>query len=461
LKPGSYQLEVQTLERNAATFSTRHFLFLESKTFSIFIQTEKAIYRRGELVRYRVLVLDADTRPIKVDQNLTMSIYDAGQTLVLLRANQNALHGVHRGSFRVGSEDKLGVWTIEADFQGKQIRKSIEVADYVAPRFQVAMSVPTKIGTKTSQFLVSVDAKYTFGRPVRGIVTISLTPVFFSPGAWPEMGEPLIGSDAINGRYLFPFEMNKFGDSESTVFNAIMVQASVEERTTGVIIKSHDKTILIDPSKQATKYKITVTSLKFYLPGAEYLLSVQVTASNGRDIPEDNRTIDLRVSFNSEELENSTVMSFQLDGKGRGDRLIEVPATAREGMNIRCDYLDAFEEVRIDSKRLHVQVITETPVLNKKVEFRVGSLAPLSSLSYYIVGRGNLLVSKTVPVADKQFETFAFDATFAMTPVCSLVVFHVDKEGDIISDYTEITFSQDSLQNSVSPDGVLCQARTT
>jgi CD109 antigen len=408
------------------------------------------MFRRNELVRYRVLVVDAETRPIRVERNLTMSIYDAGQTLVLLKANQSALHGVYRGSFRVGMEDKVGVWTIEANFKGKQIRKSIEIADFVAPRFQVALSVPSKISPNTTQFLVSVDAKYTFGRPVRGTVTISLTPVFFSPDGWPELGEVLTGSDVINGRFLFPFEMDKFGDTESNVFNAVMVQASVEERTTGVIVRSYDKTIQIDPVKQASKYKIVVSSFKFYLPGAEYLLSVQVATNNGLALPDDNRTLEVRVAFDSESFENSTPLLIQLDGIGRGDQLIDVPATTRESFNIRCDYLDAFTEVRIASKQLHVEIVTDTSVLNKKVEFRVGSLAPLRSLSYYIVGRANLLISKSVAVADKQYETFEFEAKFAMTPICSLVVFYVDANGEIVSDYTEVTFPQNTLPKSVS-----------
>jgi hypothetical protein len=88
-------------------------------------------------------------------------------------------------------------------------------------------------------------------------------------------------------------------------------------------------------------------------------------------------------------------------------------------------------------------------MLNQKVQFGVGSIAKLSSLSYYIVGRGAVLLSKTVKINGKNIETLEFEPTFSMLPHCSLVVFYVEKSGEIVSDYTDITFSQDDMLNQV------------
>jgi CD109 antigen len=352
-------LEVQGLDKSATVFNGRHLLYVEAKTFSIFIQTNKAIYRPGDLVQYRVLVLDPDTKPIKVEKSLHVSVYDANANLILMNNNQSALQGVYRGEFRVGEADKIGMWTIEANFKDQQIRKTIEIAEYMSERFQVTVSVPVFISKNSTQFLISIDSKYTFGKPVRGIVTTKITPVFQAAGAWPELGEPVSITDVINGRYLVGFNMADFGESDLTDYNAILVQVSVQEKITGITVKSRDKTVLIDEHKSHTKYSISVTSFKFYLPGTEYLLAIQVDAKNGRPLSVKSRKLAIEILYLSEEFEEVLTQSATLDGKGRTDVIIDVPAKKLTHIKFRIRYLNALEEVTILAKPLHVQVTSE------------------------------------------------------------------------------------------------------
>jgi CD109 antigen len=82
--------------------------------------------------------------------------------------------------------------------------------------------------------------------------------------------------------------------------------------------------------------------------------------------------------------------------------------------------------------------------------FQIGSKKPLKYLSYYVVGRGNVLISQTVNLDGKIIEVLEFDASLLMVPLCSLVVFYIDEDGTIVSDQTEIELTPDEMLNKVS-----------
>jgi hypothetical protein len=51
----------------------------------------------------------------------------------------------------------------------------------------------------------------------------------------------------------------------------------------------------------------------------------------------------------------------------------------------------------------------------------------------------------------KNLNIFEIDSNFSMLPYCSLVVFYIAADGSIISDQTELKFSQDVMPTKVGP----------
>ena len=60
---GEYNLTAEGL--TGIIFKNTTKLNVEQTFYSIYIQTDKATYKPGDLVRFRVLVLDSNTRPFK------------------------------------------------------------------------------------------------------------------------------------------------------------------------------------------------------------------------------------------------------------------------------------------------------------------------------------------------------------------------------------------------------------
>jgi Alpha-2-macroglobulin bait region domain len=86
----------------------------------------------------------------------------------------------------------------------------------------------------------------------------------------------------------------------------------------------------------------------------------------------------------------------------------------------------------------------------QNVKFQVGSIVKLSTLSYYVVGRGNVLLTKNVNFENKHLGVFEFEATFAMAPVSTLVVYYVTGNGTIVSEQATLKIFAEVLPNPVS-----------
>lgn len=91
-------------------------LRIESKNVSLFIQTDKAIYKPAETIKFRVLVLDSLLRPItlKKDSLLDVFITDSENNRIKQWKGVNTFKGVFTGELQLSDLPVLGDWKIEA-----------------------------------------------------------------------------------------------------------------------------------------------------------------------------------------------------------------------------------------------------------------------------------------------------------------------------------------------------------
>jgi Alpha-2-macroglobulin bait region domain len=92
----------------------------------------------------------------------------------------------------------------------------------------------------------------------------------------------------------------------------------------------------------------------------------------------------------------------------------------------------------------------QSPKLNQKIQFQVGCQEKVAKLFYYIVGRGNILVSQAVNMTSKKIGVYEFNSTLSMVPSSSLVVYYTTESGEIFSDETEFTLEPENLANQVT-----------
>lgn len=72
----------------------------------------------------------------------------------------------------------------------------------------------------------------------------------------------------------------------------------------------------------------------------------------------------------------------------------------------------------------------------------------MNQLTYQIMGRGDVIHSRTLQVPSSRNFNFRFLASFAMVPKASVVVYYIRPDGEMITDQLKIEFG-DELQNFV------------
>jgi len=98
---------------------------------------------------------------------------------------------------------------------------------------------------------------------------------------------------------------------------------------------------------------------------------------------------------------------------------------------------------------IQVDLDNEKPAVGEDVAVTVLATEPLTTLTYKVFGRRNVVVSEIVAVPNVKEYKFNIKSTPAMAPKAFLVVYFITEDGEIISDRKEIEFGED-LGNSVS-----------
>lgn len=160
-------------------FKNESNLRVESKNVSIFIQTDKALYKPGETIKFRVLVLDSELKPATLTEDSLLSVYltDPEKNRIKQWKKLTTKKGVFASEFQLSELPALGDWKFEANV-GKETKiKQVEVKEYVLPKFDVMIDSPNDFSAKDGKIRAIVRSKYTYGKLVKGEAIVSLTPI--------------------------------------------------------------------------------------------------------------------------------------------------------------------------------------------------------------------------------------------------------------------------------------------
>ncbi|WAQ97873.1 CD109-like protein [Mya arenaria] len=167
-----------------------------------------------------------------LDQNMNIFIYDPHENRIGQWLNVSGDQGVYQGSLQLADRLPLGDWTI----QYRSEKKTFTVAEYVLPKFEVTVTVPSYGLTSDTYLTGSVQAKYTFGKGVEGNGTLTVSkqmPYWFylrPPGD----KQIFLHKFKINGDYQFQIPMEQLSEALGGVQNGetYTLFAEVEEGLT-------------------------------------------------------------------------------------------------------------------------------------------------------------------------------------------------------------------------------------
>ena len=141
-----------------------------SKSNPIFIETDKPIYKPGQTVHGRILLLSNNLKPI--EDSVKLKIADAKGITVFRETLETNGFGVATFDLPLSAEPNLGTWKIKAEAGESKSVVDIEVERYVLPKFEIETAIGKDWFLVSDPIAGTVSANYFFGKPVDGSVEI-------------------------------------------------------------------------------------------------------------------------------------------------------------------------------------------------------------------------------------------------------------------------------------------------
>ncbi|XP_015369821.1 PREDICTED: CD109 antigen-like isoform X2 [Diuraphis noxia] len=449
--PGNYNLTARG-SGGLEFFNTTTLEYVH-KSYSVFIQTDKAIYKPGHKVQFRAIVLNYHLKPT-VTGALDIYITDGQGNRVKHWSRALTTRGVFSSELQLSESPVLGDWNIVVTVLDQVFQKSFLVAEYVLPKFEVTIEVPEHTTFKQSVVSATIHAKYTYGKPVKGEATVSVYPEYYSDLIQPIYQNPLRKVVPINGKTVVQFDVVKDLNLNDEFKRIITFDVTVEEALTG---RSQNTSANVMFHNHKYKMDLIRTS-EYFKPGLKYTAFIKISNHDGTPVYDDRNPVKVWHGF-SHETENLDENKLMLPRNGLIP-LIYYPQINASVIVIEAEYLNQRESLSTilpahSTSNTFVQatVLTERPTVNKDVEIQVNSTESLQYITYQVLGRGDVIVASTVqiPNAGQHTAVIRFLATYAMAPTAHVIVQFVKDDGEVVADAIDVELDG-VLQNYINVD---------
>lgn len=295
--------EIRSMTGSVTRFSNTSRITLDEKSMSLFIQTDKSMYKPGQKVNYRVISTYPDLLPF--DQLFNVEIFDPRNNKIIQKHNATqTFKGVVSDSLQLTNQPVEGKWKIVAQFGTEKVEKVFIVEEYVLPKFEVKVKAPsyviynrTNTGNEiTGEYRFTVEAIYTHGKPVEGPVEVDVTMNTTSYGRvkykFRTISKRAIldkvtrrAEFVLKGSDILSLENNQFSKKQWLWSGAkIVYSAKVTEEISQVTLEGSAITKL---ERESFKTEFLSTSPENYKNGLEYTGFWKVTQIDGSPVTEE------------------------------------------------------------------------------------------------------------------------------------------------------------------------------
>nr|XP_056704332.1 alpha-2-macroglobulin-like [Euleptes europaea] len=303
---------------------------LESLTF---VQTDKPIYKPGQKVMFRIISLNQDFLPVNEKFPLVY-IQDPKRNRLIQWHDVQLEHGLTRLSFPLTSEPATGVYKVVVQkASGNNVERTFNVDEYVLPKFEVSVKVPKIITVENEEFKVTACGRYTYGKPVPGLVKIQVCRNYEEGRSYCSMRgrtegvcEEFSAEADAHGCLSRVVKTTIFQFLRAEYEMNIKVTAKITEEGTGVELMGIGTTEITTTLSKLTFHHLDT----YYKPGIPFW--VQVKLVDGTNMPIANETIQIQIG----ELAYST--NYTTDNQGIAQFSISTDNFTVSSFNIQALY---------------------------------------------------------------------------------------------------------------------------
>ncbi|XP_071823083.1 uncharacterized protein [Apostichopus japonicus] len=432
-------------------------LLYDMNSLNLLIQTDKAAYKPGQTIQFRVLATNADLTP-RTDAVFDIQIEDPDGNIIerWLNAESNNF-GIFQGELIMSTRPVLGTWVLEATVGHQVKKKELLVDEFVLPRFDVAISHPPIFTATDTSVTVRVVSRFVFGQPLTGTVNLTVGQLYrddriFSLPVQPlERGVAnfLVNFDDFGTQDVpVPGFLPPRGSLTTFLYNGarFFVRAEVTDELSGVTEEGESEITYYHTPLTVTEHP---DNSPLFKPGFDYRLRLLVSRRDGQPLTTLESSFELTsvVSIDGQSMQDIT---SQPDVDGLVDFVIQIPEGA-ERLSVTVEYnflhiLPAGSESQVPPLYISKSnmdspsgsyLCLETLVLDSQVGsvalFQARTTEVPSSLHWQIIARGNIVSTGTT----LGLTQIAFQLTQEMTPHARLIAYYVREDGEVVLDVVE------------------------
>ncbi|ETE63520.1 antigen, partial [Ophiophagus hannah] len=372
---------------------------------------------------------------------------DPQRNLIQQWLTQNGKLGKITKQFKLSKHPLLGDWSIKVQVNDQAYYQSFTVMEYVAPKFEVSLTTPMYY-SRQSRLNGTITAKYVYGKPMKGKVTID----FFS--LFQMQNTKITKIMEINGSLNFTLESPEIEDlivRDENVFYPVPIEiiAVVTESLTGI---SQNASATVFP--QLHDYALNFLEYpRFLKPSLNFIAMLKVRRTDNHPLTSDeqknNVTIMVRQSkisywiydYENELQKKNTDYELSYPVPENGIIQIELPVSANTTvLHIKAEFLKSQASIMIQDvfyspslSYLQIRKTSKDLKVGIPLELSVQSSMPLNEINYMVMSRGQI-----VDAGKKTTTTLNLIPEHSWAPMACIIVFYVHDNGEIINDALHI-----------------------
>ena len=403
--------------------------FQESTTVTVesgdvlFVETDKPIYKPGQNMHIRVLLLDIELKPMS--GWITVEVQDAKGTKVFRELVQSDEFGMANLTMPLSTEPNFGDWRISASFGDEEADTEVLVERFVLPKYEIGVDFSKDWLVAGEPITGTVSAEYSFGKPVKGELRIVASKYV---GQWAEFAEFTAEIDGSTS-FELPETGYIYGGRGPDGTGNVSLEVTVEEKLTGhVETTTAPHTVVHSPVN--LQLIPESSSFKPSLPFSVLLVTESPDSSLAdHEVGLETYYFDesLLITY-SKESRVSTVNGKALLSITPPEGTVAVALLADSGGSYASTVLKAAHSP--SDSYVHLEQVGRSLGVGDRAQFRVHSTQSNGNFFYEVISRGRVVLSDVSASPD-----IGFTVTPVMSNMSKLVVYQVTPTGEVVADY--------------------------
>ncbi|CAI9724160.1 alpha-2-macroglobulin-like isoform X2 [Octopus vulgaris] len=326
-------------ENSTVTFEDSRSIRISFEKLIILVQPDKSIYKPGQTVKFRALLFDRNYKPWTGDIE-KIYITDPKGTRIVQWLDQH-VDGLLSLEMQLSDDPILGEWSINIEANGQKRIKNFKVEEYVLPKFELKLHVPSYLSFVSETVDVEICAKYTYGKPVYGKLngTICIVGLYETENKRPcfTFNEYITGCKKYSAKS-DQLQLKNISISLWHVF--LHVHATIVEEGTG--ITKTEKNDQLPIKLQNYELEMHPYASEYFKPGFPQYLKIIVTTPDKKPVP----NIDIEVQIKDT---NGTLNNYITDENGMINALI--PAQKSSVKRLRITAVPTSDKMKLDEMK--------------------------------------------------------------------------------------------------------------